>query len=171
MNQKGFTLIELIATLALITLTSVMIIINLQGISDKQSNKQTQKSVKAAENAACLEIDSINFSARVENYFSKILNEDNQLVDKYNAETREFYKKYFIKDGQYLTRELCLSYQQCEIPLKFLIQEGIIDADEKIEDGNGKTKTYADVSDKWIIEVKWIDYEKICTCVDTGEAC
>ena len=37
-NKKGFTLIELIATIVLITISSTIIVINLQGSSSKEEN-------------------------------------------------------------------------------------------------------------------------------------
>ena len=42
-NKKGFTLIELIATIVLITLSSTIIVINLQGSSSKEDKSLSEK--------------------------------------------------------------------------------------------------------------------------------
>ena len=45
-NKKGFTLIELIATIVLITISSTIIVINLQGSSSKEENSLAEKNDK-----------------------------------------------------------------------------------------------------------------------------
>lgn len=59
-NKKGFTLIELIATIVLITLSSTIIVLNLQGSTSKEDNSLATKNNKQITEAACNAIDSLN---------------------------------------------------------------------------------------------------------------
>lgn len=59
-NKKGFTLIELIATIVLITISSTIIVINLQGSSSKEENSLAEKNDKQITDAACNAIDGLN---------------------------------------------------------------------------------------------------------------
>lgn len=59
-NKKGFTLIELIATIVLITISSTIIVINLQGSSSKEENSLAEKNDKQIADAACNAIDGLN---------------------------------------------------------------------------------------------------------------
>ncbi len=59
-NKKGFTLIELIATIVLITLSSTIIVINLQGSSSKEDKSLSEKNDQKIVDAACNAIDSLN---------------------------------------------------------------------------------------------------------------
>ena len=61
-NKKGFTLIELIATIVLITLSSTIIVLNLQGSTSKEDNSLSTKNNKQITDAACNAIDSLNAS-------------------------------------------------------------------------------------------------------------
>ena len=61
-NKKGFTLIELIATIVLITLSSTIIVLNLQGSTSKEDNSLSTKNNKQITDAACNVIDSLNAS-------------------------------------------------------------------------------------------------------------
>lgn len=62
-NKKGFTLIELIATIVLITLSSTIIVLNLQGSTSKEDNSLSTKNNKQITDAACNAIDSLNASS------------------------------------------------------------------------------------------------------------
>lgn len=59
-NKNGFTLIELIATIVLITLSSTIIVINLQGSSSKEDKSLSEKNDQKITDAACNAIDSLN---------------------------------------------------------------------------------------------------------------
>lgn len=59
-NKKGFTLVELIATILLITLSSTVIVLNLQGSTSKEDNSLSAKNDNQIVEAACNLIDSLN---------------------------------------------------------------------------------------------------------------
>lgn len=61
-NKKGFTLVELIATILLITLSSTIIVINLQGSTGSEDNSLKSKNDKQITDVACNLIDSLNAS-------------------------------------------------------------------------------------------------------------
>lgn len=60
MNNKGFTLIELIATILLIVLSSTVVVINLGGSTSKQEQTLAEKNNKRITDVACNAVDSIN---------------------------------------------------------------------------------------------------------------
>jgi len=60
MNNKGFTMIELIATILLIVVSSTVVVINLQGNSSKNNQTQEEKTIAKIEEVTCDAIDSVN---------------------------------------------------------------------------------------------------------------
>jgi prepilin-type N-terminal cleavage/methylation domain-containing protein len=58
MKKNGFTLVELIATIALMSLLATVILINMVGIKDNQDTDKATKFEKDVEEAACTYIDS-----------------------------------------------------------------------------------------------------------------
>ena len=52
-DKKGFTLIELIVTIALIALITVSVGVSMNGMLDKQTEKEYASYVKTIENTAC----------------------------------------------------------------------------------------------------------------------
>lgn len=60
MNKRGFTLIELIATILLIVLSSTVVVINLGGSTSKQEQSVEEKNNKRITEVACNAVDSIN---------------------------------------------------------------------------------------------------------------
>lgn len=60
MNNKGFTLIELIATILLIVLSSTVVVINLSGSTSKQEQSIDKKNDNQITEVACNAVDSIS---------------------------------------------------------------------------------------------------------------
>lgn len=60
MNKKGYTLVELIITIALLSLAATVIVINIQREESRQNNSINAQAIKEIENAACAAIDSLN---------------------------------------------------------------------------------------------------------------
>lgn len=58
-NNKGFTLIELIITIALIAALSVVVGLNVMNTMDTQEKKQITEYKEKLENAACVYIESV----------------------------------------------------------------------------------------------------------------
>lgn len=61
-NKNGFTLIELIATILLITVSSTIVVINLQGRESSQSKSVKETSEERIKEVACDAVDSVNVS-------------------------------------------------------------------------------------------------------------
>lgn len=65
MKNNGFTLIELIATMALIAVLATVILVNMTGIKSNEETRQSDRFKKDIEEAACTYIDmSMNSSNR-----------------------------------------------------------------------------------------------------------
>ena len=59
-NNKGFTLVELIAIITLLAVLSVTILVNMVGIKGNEDNKNVDRFQKKVEEAACSYIDMID---------------------------------------------------------------------------------------------------------------
>ena len=57
MNEKGFTMIELLVVISLIALMSILVIINMTGILGEQNNTSLNNIKTKIETAACTYID------------------------------------------------------------------------------------------------------------------
>ena len=57
MNNKGFTLIELIAAITIMIIISVIVTVNLSKISDKNAEKRYKEYKQQIADAACIYID------------------------------------------------------------------------------------------------------------------
>ena len=57
MKKNGFTLIELVATMALIAILATVILVNMTGIKSNEESKQSDRFKKNIEEAACAYID------------------------------------------------------------------------------------------------------------------
>lgn len=55
--KKGFTLIELIVTMGLISLVGIVIVGNMTGLFSKEQDKQYEQFKETLENAACTYLD------------------------------------------------------------------------------------------------------------------
>lgn len=59
MKKNGYTLVELIITMALLALASTVIIVNMQGVESKQNKSLKERRIAEIEKAACTAIDSL----------------------------------------------------------------------------------------------------------------
>ena len=59
MKKNGYTLVELIITMALLALASTVIIVNMQGVESKQNKSLKERRIAEIEQAACSAIDSL----------------------------------------------------------------------------------------------------------------
>ena len=59
MKKNGYTLVELIITMALLALASTVIIVNMQGVESKQNKSLKERRIAEIEKAACSAIDSL----------------------------------------------------------------------------------------------------------------
>lgn len=57
MKKNGFTLVELIATIVLMSMLATVILINMVGVKDDQDQRSAKKFDKSVEEAACTYID------------------------------------------------------------------------------------------------------------------
>ena len=60
MKRNGFTLVELIATLVLMSMLATVILINMVGVKDEQDQRSATKFDQKVEEAACTYIDMKN---------------------------------------------------------------------------------------------------------------
>ena len=67
MKKNGYTLIELIATIAILATASTLILVNTVGMKGKQEQEQGNRFERAIEEAACAYVDTIEFSSDREN--------------------------------------------------------------------------------------------------------
>lgn len=58
MNKKGFTLIELIITIAIMALIGIVISTNMLGLFSKQEDKEYEEFVNKIEDAACVYVET-----------------------------------------------------------------------------------------------------------------
>ena len=62
MKKNGYTLVELIITMALLALASTVIIVNMQGVESKQNKSLKERRIAEIEQAACSAIRNSNWS-------------------------------------------------------------------------------------------------------------
>jgi prepilin-type N-terminal cleavage/methylation domain-containing protein len=125
MNNKGFTLVELMVTLVLIGLMSTIILVNVVGLQSKTEDQSYNAFVAKIEAAASAYID-----------------------EQQNTYLRE--ACFNVKDG-------------CNISLKTLIEEGLIDADLKDPQDNSHVKENHCVNIKWEQDGSANYKKKVCT--------
>lgn len=148
MKNKGFTLVELIAVLALLALSMTMIIVNMQGVESRDRNKRQEKVVNKLETAACTIIDSLNY--------------EDEIKSLYNLPPRQDCKN---------------NNTGCKIPLNVLVKEGLIDEEEvftnnKLDTISEIIKYYGDNA---YIKIEFENVnnykKKKCTCYINNEKC
>lgn len=67
MNKKGFTLIEILVVIVLVSAISVTIGVNMSGMLERQTQKEINEYKETLEKAACVyaEINNITYSSEV----------------------------------------------------------------------------------------------------------
>ena len=140
MNNKGFTLVEIIAVISLLALLSVVIIVNMNGVQESNNENEIKKFKDRITSAGCQYIDKGSNL--------KLSTNSNCSVNS-SLTTREGCKA--LSDG-------------CYVCLNTLVQEGLIDKSE-IDPTNNKVLkdelTSIRVKVKWVYEGSY--KKKKCT--------
>lgn len=80
MDNKGFTLVELIVTLVLMTLVGLVIAANMTGMFSKEEDNSINSFKKKLEDAACVLVESNDYRGQDKISVSELI--ENGLVDK-----------------------------------------------------------------------------------------
>lgn len=150
LNNKGFTLVELLVTIALIGLAGTIIMVNMSGIQSNTDENQISKFKSKLTTAACLYIDK------------------GQVVDNLSLDTTTTNLKLGNSTSNCTSsiksREACKNNSNgCYVCLSTIIQEGLID--ENLMDPETNVKASGETNIK--VHVKWKangSYkEKVCS--------
>lgn len=100
MNNKGFTLVELIITLSLIILMGLVITANMSGMFSKEEDKSVEKFKKQLEDAACVLVEDSSYHSRCTSGCTISMNDliINGLIDEDLKDPRNNIK---VKDSTY----------------------------------------------------------------------
>ena len=100
MNNKGYTLIELIVTLTLMILVGLVITANMTGMFSKEEDKSIENFKQELEGATCALIESIDYRKRCRSGCIISINEliTSGYVDQDMKDPRTGVK---VKDGNY----------------------------------------------------------------------
>ena len=145
MKKNGFTLVELIATLALIAIIATVILINMTGIKSNQDEVSATRFVSNIEEAGCTYIDmSIRQTDRNTCKESSIYsNVDTLSIDDPSIPA------------------------VCKVSLATLIEEGLVEGDKKDLETNLTAK---DEEDKVYVLIHFVE-ETVDGNADKGKKC
>ena len=109
-KKNGFTLIELIATIALLAILSVVILLNMVGLKTTEDNKNIERFKKNVEESACAFIDMIDNNSRRATckvngctvYLSELMRSDINLIDSEEVDPYTNMKASSEKDCIYV---------------------------------------------------------------------
>lgn len=139
MSKNGFTLIELIITIGLLSLLGVLIANNMVSIQSKQLQKNYENYQKQIADAACQYIETKDITPdKVYKYY----NESTHTID----ESR----------GAITSKADCISNGECYVKTARLIADGYLDKDLQ-NPATGKSVTQGEV-----VRIQYIDGEKKC---------
>ena len=148
MNNKGYTLIEIIAVIGLLSLIGVMIGTNLVSMNQKQNAKNYETYKQKIADAACIFLESRDFKS-YSNSTAAIMSVSNETGAASSLRNRE----QCVTPGA-----------SCFVPVKLLVQFGYID--EKMKDPT----TQEPVKEDEIACIKYVQGEKRCYYI-TGSQC
>ncbi len=138
MNNKGFTLVELIITIALLAMLFSLIATNMVGLQGRQMENNYKNYKLEIESAACLFIDSKDAA-----------------MDGAIASDADF--TTFVEKGTALdNKNECIRIEACYIKTKTLIDNGYLNKDLK------DPTTNADVTNNEVVRISYLNGEKSC---------
>ena len=141
MNSKGFTLVELIITIALLSMLFSLIATNMVGLQSRQLQSNYNNYKKEIESAACLFIDSKDAA-----------------MDGAIYSTVSFSETSEVKFGNAdQNKEKCLEIEACYIKTKTLLETGYLDKD--LVDPSTSEK----VTESEVVRIEYLNGEKHCT--------
>ena len=93
-DKKGFTLIELIVTIALIALITVSVGVSMNGMLDKQTEKEYASYVKTIENTACSYAEIKGYTSNINIRIGDLINYGILREDLKNPKTDKYVSEY-----------------------------------------------------------------------------
>ena len=139
MTNRGFTLIELIITVALLSMLFSLIATNMVGLQSRQIQANYNNYKTEIEAAACLFIDSKD--AGLEDVIFSTNSSEGAGINKGSAEAN---------------KEECIKIEACYIKTETLLQNGYLNKDLKDPSTNAKV-----TNDEWV-RISYLNGEKSC---------
>ena len=138
MNSRGFTLIELIITIALLSMLFSLIATNMVGLQSRQLQANYENYKLEIESAACLFMDSKD--AAMENVIA----------------TNPEFSAYTNKPTGAENKSECIKIEACYIKTKTLLENGYLNKDLK------DPSTGSKVTDNEVVRISYTNGEKSC---------
>ena len=138
-KKNGFTLVELLITIGLLSLLGVLIANNMVSIQSKQLQSNYENYKKQIADAACLYIESKDITP---NKIYKFYNESTGTINE--------------STGAITSKNDCISNGECYVKTKKLIDDGYLDKDLQ------NPATGRSVTNTEIVRIQYIDGEKKC---------
>lgn len=138
MNSRGFTLIELIITIALLSMLFSLIATNMVGLQSRQLQANYDNYKLEIESAACLFMDSKD--AAMNNVIA----------------TNQSFTAYANKGSVTANKTECIKIEACYIKTKTLLDNGYLNKDLK------DPSTESNVTENEVVRITYTNGEKNC---------
>lgn len=136
MNDKGFTLVELIVTIGIIAMLGLVIGTNMVGIFSREEDRAYNDFVKEIEEAGCM------------------------IANLYRSESGSKLEQRPVDEKEYYGG--CRIGHTCYIDVQDMIDRGYID--ENLKDPNTGELVKSN-NEKYRVLMKWVNNERICSMV------
>lgn len=138
MNNRGFTLIELIITISLLAMLFSLIATNMVGLQGRQQESNYKNYKLEIESAACLFMDSVDLG-----------------MDDVISSNSGF-TSYINKGSAADNKAECIKIEACYIKTKSLLENGYLNKDLK------DPSTGSKVTENEVVRVSYFNGEKSC---------
>lgn len=124
--KRGFTLVEVLATIAILGILGIVIAVSFNNLSDKQDASEFEKFETQLESAACAYIElsvDTRKSFGAKNKDMKNLSTKSYCKTGVGSSQEKIYEKYLLKEGE------AFNATGCKIPFSDLLYSGLVSKD------------------------------------------